>query len=1208
MEEKMEKLKVLTKFLFVFYWFLLAGTSFANDDLIQKLLKLPAPPPLNPFVKTSISRDTSFYDVTKPPSDDAPIQDILDYWQYWGNVGEGIYRPKPSDKVLERIKNEIRNNHSILLKYIELFKDEDNVEFVKEIYDEEMISKKLEGWWRHEVRTWLVYNSKYFTSELFDLTQQRLAETETYVEGKEELKALARLDWEKANPIVQQLIADNTRPALQTLAKWVLYRRSIEIGDDQEANRLREELKKIATDKQQKAGIRDLALDALLMEKEFVGRDEWYFSLMNDETLLDLKSETVSFTGLMTLIRISEPGKYKSKMLEFLQSDNEIVRLAAARILLSDASQLDEKDLKALLPLLNDPNWASTVNKEIVEETKRRLIQQLSDIRVSESVSGLISILQEKLKNYSRLGGNYGYVDKVREIVRALGKQGDSRAIPLLLQVFYKAEDLWLKEVVLEALFRCGNFSIAEQVDAIEKKLIIEPNNLLMEEDLLKLDPATQIKVMLGRSILQNSEHLSDELIFATLERARVLKKRNPALADQMRKVLLEMRIPSVIPALLWELGEGSIDLRGILRLLIERKQIRQKHLDKVYSVRSKNSLAEGISACLLESGYKQLLQGEQITSKVALLACARLIRAYLPVEDVAVLLKQENKILFDAAMKYLESEDSVQARQIVLSFYPGQAKILGANPYFGDEVPKELEDLIGELFESVLPYGSMVLYYASNSSRRSLIEEEKSLQKEVLERDDLLGIYAYKGNVVRIYRDKATFTWKRNRDFQVERILQLDELERIKRYIAESRADLLPPFFEEWECEGDSCKADYIAAELLMLGKNGGRRVFVVFPEFVQEVRIFAELENIFKDFQKRPGKVRYALEDLVPSFEVLYTDENFKVEGVWKKGNDFRVLIKDESKMQEIKREIQKELDALEEKGRKYNDEYNNEYDQILKIGVQQIDSAYSWRKYEDGRFKQVAAQPDGFDFSPCCSSLYDSKSKEEWKRKTSSFLLLVDSDWLIKKDLYSGKEEKLVQVDSCCSNPVLSADGSWVIVTVEGVVKRYNLRTRKLLGISQNKWRSPLTIAYVPALGKFLLGEPDVSDYEDEGVVRDYLTETEPIDKFSYRVIREYYLLDAVTGNVQVVDKRAMPLAHQTWRPLQSFMGKNDEFWVASPDFQNRKTVIGIFNVRSFQFKPLMELPKILFDSMDMWVDEQERKVYITHSGNLLRVTLP
>jgi hypothetical protein len=1206
-KKKMKKPRVLIS-LVVFCWFSLAGTSFANDDLIQKLLKLPAPPPLNPFVKISISRDISFYDATKPPSDDAPIQDILDYWQYWGNVGESIYRPKPSDKVLERIKNEIRNNHSILLKYIELFKDEDNVEFVKEIYDEEMNSKKLEGWWRHEVRSWLVYNSRYFTSELFDLTQQKLAETETYVEGKEELKALARLDWEKANPIVQQLIADNTKPALRTLAKWVLYRRSIEIGDDQEADRLREELKKIATDKQQKAGVRDLALDALLMEKEFSGRDEWYFSLMNDETLLDLKSETASFTGLMTLIRISEPGKYKSKMLEFLRSDNETVRLVAARILLSDASQLDEKDIKALLPLLNDPNWTSTVNKETVEEAKRRLIQQLSDIRVPESVSGLISVLQEKLRNYNRLGENYGYVDQVHEIVRALGKQGDSRAIPWLLQVFYKAEDLWLKEVVLGALFRCGNFSIAEQVDAIEKKLIIETNNLLMEEDLLKLDPTTQIKVILGRSILQDSEYLSDELVFAILERVKVLKKRNPALADQMRRVLLEMRVPSVIPALLWELGEGSIDLRGILRLLIERKEIRRKHLDKVYSVRSRNSLAEGISACLLESGYKQILKGEQISSKAALLACARLIRASLPVKDVAALLKQENKILFDAAMKYLEAEDSPQARQIVLSFYPGQAKILGANPYFGDEMPEELENLIGELFESVLPYGSMILY-VDNSSRKSLIKEETSLQKEVLERDDLLGIYAYKGNVVRIYRDKATFAWKRNRDFQVERILQPDELERIKRYITESRVDILPPFFEEWECEGDSCKSGYIVAELLMLGKNGGRRVFVVASEFIEEVRIFAELESIFRDFQKRPGKVRYALEDFVPSFEILYTDENLKVEGVWKKENDFRVLIKDESRMQEIKREIQKKLDLLEEKGRK-GDEYNDEYDQILKLGVQQIDSAYSWRKYEDGKFRQVVTQPDGFDFSPCCLSLYDSESKEEWKRKTASFLLLVESDWLIKKDLYSGKEEKLIRVDACCSNPVLSADGNWVIVTVEGVVKRYNLRTRRLLGISQNKWEYPLplTIAYVPALGKFLLGELDVSDYGNRGVVRDYLAETEPIDKFRYRFIREYYLLDAVTGNVQVVDKRVMPLAQQTWRPLQSFMGKTDEFWVANPDFQNRKTVIGIFNVRSFQFKPLMQLPKILFDSMDMWVDEQERKVYITHSGNLLRVTLP
>ena len=46
-----------------------------------------------------------------------------------------------------------------------------------------------------------------------------------------------------------------------------------------------------------------------------------------------------------------------------------------------------------------------------------------------------------------------------------------------------------------------------------------------------------------------------------------------------------------------------------------------------------------------------------------------------------------------------------------------------------------------------------------------------------------------------------------------------------------------------------------------------------------------------------------------------------------------------------------------------------------------------------------------------------------------------------------------------------------------------------------------------------------------------------------------------------------------------------------------------MFGIYSTRDFSFKPVLRLPKILFDSVEMWVDEGEKKVYFIHEGHLL-----
>ncbi len=50
-----------------------------------------------------------------------------------------------------------------------------------------------------------------------------------------------------------------------------------------------------------------------------------------------------------------------------------------------------------------------------------------------------------------------------------------------------------------------------------------------------------------------------------------------------------------------------------------------------------------------------------------------------------------------------------------------------------------------------------------------------------------------------------------------------------------------------------------------------------------------------------------------------------------------------------------------------------------------------------------------------------------------------------------------------------------------------------------------------------------------------------------------------------------------------------------------------MIGLYNTRIFAFKPLLKLPRIRFNSMDMWVDGPAGNAYIVYEGHLLVVPI-
>ena len=265
------------------------------------------------------------------------------------------------------------------------------------------------------------------------------------------------------------------------------------------------------------------------------------------------------------------------------------------------------------------------------------------------------------------------------------------------------------------------------------------------------------------------------------------------------------------------------------------------------------SSVALGIAACLLDTqgDYNALLVSENAEAKAAMFGCARLIRAELPVRIVAQNLSSPNKLLALAAERYLESEDSPEARQIILSKYPNEAKILGARTFFGENSDTPNAGMIAALFKTVenLPwFDESYLFYNDDEKIRAT---EKKLQKEVRETPDLLGVYAYDDSFVRIYQDRVMFSYAEDESRYRERYLTEAEFNNLKNYLAANRVDELVPFLSY--CEG--CEE----SELLMLGRQGGRRVYF---KGDKPSAFFAGLDTLFEEMRKPPAKLRYELE----------------------------------------------------------------------------------------------------------------------------------------------------------------------------------------------------------------------------------------------------------------------------------------------------------------------------------------------------------
>ncbi len=1183
-------------------------------NLLKQMLDLPAPPPIDESLTkvlnaNPVKREPDFYSKNKIPSDDAPIEDLIEYWLNQSRTYVPLrYNVKPSERTIERLLEFCEKTPEDVSFFLNVLPTKPEIaETVKRFYDK-LTESENPQYDVYRIKEWLTYNSNFYVDELVKKAE-KVKDKDEYVTNQKDLLALAQVDWDKALPILERLNNDKNQPVSATLAKWAFYKNAFKAKDENDVSKYRRQLQDIVEDKTLLAGARDLAFDALVSEKDWDGRDDWYLTLLSDETLYDLKVNGRSYTGLTTLLLYSPPEKYIKAMATLVENKNPVIRRAAIKNLTTYLNDANIEAVRALLPWLSNPNWATDV-----PNGRGMLIAAIGKVDFPESVPSLITILMNE-EEYRQTAA------------AALGKYKDPRAVPALKYALTNEKNVYRRSLFIRVLDECGGISDDEKMSALElyattvstAEGMAEFNRSLYgqyNENQEKPPTPMPIALNIGNFVAEQTEP-SDGLASRAIERLKTLRKTKPAVAVVLAGIMQRWKGRIIFIERLRQIKTGEADLETILTALAQRKEIREKIENEIFAMKTANGIGRGIAPCLSEDNFDFLsvLRQKDADAQTAMFGCARLLRVKLPVSEVGAFLKNANKTLALAAERYLESEDSVEARTIVLAHHQGEAVILGARHAFVPD-PKNVNynEPLRQIFQTMTGRG----FYGASFS--GMDKNEAALREELKSNPDLLAIYGILPNklegqqIIRVFKDKIVFTNYEDAARYREKTLTAKEYEDFYRLILDEKIDSSIPFFGYCgDCE---------ASEFVMFGKNGGRRIF--FINALAENSPVKKIVERFTSFNEGKLKLHYRLADKIKGLEVLLADERQEARAVWKNGNDLRVLVEDKEKEAEIEKNLRAEFET--ENSVEIDDE---DYEQAQKRRESQEtrrreskEAHFFWRGLENGSLGGILPQP------PEAPYLYDETQFPE----TAGF----ESDpraWQVRAGNYeirtSNEEAELYKVsrsqtpvklkEGNYNSPIVTADENWLVITKisenwrepQNLV-RINLQSGKEFPVNLPPADVFNAIAFIPSQNKVLVQRAKRIPYNYRQNQTDDEEEVKPVvqpakdDKNPSPQTPEYYLLDAATGATQLVKGEFRPFEDLTYRPLQA-SSTPDEFWAAIYDKKAKETAIGRYNTKTFAFQTVTKFPDIELDSMDIWVDEKEAKVYFVYSGHLLAAPL-
>ena len=330
-----------------------------RSDPIMRLLDLPPSPP------------ESAYEYANPwerknpppiPGDDAPVKQLI---QYWTRTKHSYPPDSPSDKVKLRFLVAIEKDAELIP---DLLRD-DLLPDLPEAHDrvKEWLDKRPlltgnnkdqedldEKWDQDRARDWLMLHSRYLRDELIERATL-LREVVGSIQNEKELAALAKLDWERAQPILERHVTAGS-PRYAALALSLQYKHAVEVGDSTQESAVRDRLREIVADRQAPPYARTKAGDTLL-KHDWPGRNEWYLSLFNDHTLARMKENRHSLNPLMTPL-MADYKKWAPIVTQLIGHPNRTVHDTVVETLMSMYLFAPET-MRPLIPWISDPKWSS---------------------------------------------------------------------------------------------------------------------------------------------------------------------------------------------------------------------------------------------------------------------------------------------------------------------------------------------------------------------------------------------------------------------------------------------------------------------------------------------------------------------------------------------------------------------------------------------------------------------------------------------------------------------------------------------------------------------------------------------------------------------------------------------------------------------------------------------------------------------------------
>jgi hypothetical protein len=689
-------------------------------------------------------------------------------------------------------------------------------ERIKRLYDREQAVGQRDATWTMPVRAWLRMHSKYFLDELIQAARQATFKS-WWLEGKEELLALARLDWAQAEPILQEHAAGR-EPRRAAEARSILFQQALQKKDTEKAARLRKQLQAVVADKKQPGHARAIACERLL-EVDWPGRDEWYLSLFPDATMQALGEDSVISWPLRGPVSVN-PDKWIPILTRLVGNKDRAVHDNAVSCLIQFQLERARKGaLQPLLPWLSDLQWSSAPDR-------LRLIQSLDRVDLPESVPGLIKVV-EREDGWELAGA-----------AQALAVYRDRRAVAALKKALARDNTEHHRRSIVRALWAIQGLTVEEVVAAVEAYAVAMSTPQGRGEvhsavfDVLPQKPLSA-SVSLGYH-LSGLRPSMDEAAARLVQRADGLEKEKLEVAQAIRSAIQDWPGKAVDSYILHRIREGKADAATFQTALDRRDSLRANAPDQLQALKDRPGAARGWAAILSGDPKQQaqVLESSDPEAQRALLAGARLIREPLPIDKVGRILKRTPSNLALAAERYLESEDSSAARQLLYDRHPGEALILGARPDFDP----------------------------GHNTYPAFDAWEKRLRDEVRGKDGPMEVYAllsagYWGNagqvIIRIRRDVATLSVHRGREQPEFRTLLPAELERLRAFLSDYRIDNLPPL--------DSAVADGIQYEYLHLTKNRGRRLFMNNPGTGDDSDpVYGQLTEFLSDLARREGAQR--------------------------------------------------------------------------------------------------------------------------------------------------------------------------------------------------------------------------------------------------------------------------------------------------------------------------------------------------------------